>query len=750
MAEFTFTEEIDDIPPGPRPRARQGSIFWEVVAVVIGLFALFLMISLFVGPEGGSLIGPVGQGTSRLLVFLFGNIMAFTIPAFLMWFAVQLFLGYRTRWSPGRSLGICMLVLAATGMLALPNADDPTVRTETFSRAGAVGTFMVEWEGLRLVGTFGVIGAAMILGAMALVGFVMITRVSLSGLVLRAVTKIRERREAAPRVIDVAQPAGKATSLFARSRPASNTPIVEDEDGDEDAPAAAPEPERASSASRDAGLLGGLFGRKEKEALLSEPDPEEQEDYELQPSYDEDALAASRALEEARIDEEYERALREEEKRLKGGVTELDEEEAEEDDIVFHDATGSLPVLKGNPANDEEDEVDDAVLGDGLAKLFPNRWEKEGEDVVRRAPKKKAGPDDEVIRGRAEGRAFRHAAQDPEPEFDEEDLPEDGEGDGDDPLFNEELDTRPAGPLAAQKAASVSAVERDEELAAERKRVLGAYRLPDVQQLDDPPKIDTRMSREEMLEISQTLERTFADFGIAVKVVEVKQGPVVTRFELKPAPGVKVSRIVGLEHDVALAMKAASVRIVAPIPGKAAVGIEIPNKNRAGVYLKELVSCSEFWEHSSPLAFALGKTIEGTPYFADLKKMPHLLIAGATGAGKSVCLNTVICSLLYSTAPRPRPPDDGGPQARRAVDLPRYPAPHLAGGLRRQARRGRAALGRRADGGALQEARRVQRPQHRRLQRDRPEPREAGPPSTAARTSSRCRTWSSSWTNSPT
>ncbi|MCC6546232.1 DNA translocase FtsK [Candidatus Sumerlaeota bacterium] len=643
MADLTFTDDAADLPR-PRRHFRENSLTWEIIAVVIALFSVFLMISLLVGPDGDSLIGPVGTTTSRALRFLFGNFVAFAIPAFVLWFAFQLFFGYRARWSPTRSLGICVLVLAATGMLALPHADNVDLRPETFARAGAIGTFMVEWEGLRLVGTFGMIGAAMVLVAMAIVGFVMITRVSLSDATIRMVAKVRERRAAAPRVIDVAQSV-PVPSLFSRQRWTKAVPAEAPErvtESTDDVPTQ-PTPSRSSRASRDSGMFGGIFARS-KDGLLSEALPEEQEEYEFNAGYDEDALAASRALEEARIDEEYERALIAEESNP---AVALADDEDEGEDIIFHDGNIATPILEGNPANEEDD--DDAV-GDGLAKLFPKRWKKSADGAISR--RKNINDIDEAeVRDRAESRALRQASDDLDEVQDDDELADGEAGEENDPLFDESLDARPAGPMAARQAAAISAVEREDEVAAERREILGAYKLPDIQLLDDPPRVDTRMSREEMLEISQTLERTFADFGIAVKVIEVKQGPVVTRFELKPAPGVKVSRIVGLEHDVALAMRASSVRVVAPIPGKAAVGIEIPNKNRAGVYVKELVSCSEFWDHSSPLAFALGKTIEGQPYFADLKKMPHLLIAGATGAGKSVCLNTIICSLLYRQRP---------------------------------------------------------------------------------------------------
>jgi S-DNA-T family DNA segregation ATPase FtsK/SpoIIIE len=135
------------------------------------------------------------------------------------------------------------------------------------------------------------------------------------------------------------------------------------------------------------------------------------------------------------------------------------------------------------------------------------------------------------------------------------------------------------------------------------------------------------------------------------KVTEVHPGPVITRYELEPAPGIKVNRIVSLADDLALALKALSVRVIAPIPGKAVVGVEIPNKNRAIVYIREILSSSQFQNSPSWLTLALGKDIAGSPYVVDLVQMPHLLIAGATGAGKSVCINSLIVSMVCKASP---------------------------------------------------------------------------------------------------
>ena len=177
------------------------------------------------------------------------------------------------------------------------------------------------------------------------------------------------------------------------------------------------------------------------------------------------------------------------------------------------------------------------------------------------------------------------------------------------------------------------------------------YEVPSIELLNLPQKKVVSISQEEIYDISARLEQTLREFTIEARVTEVVQGPVVTRFELQPAPGVKVNRIAGLDREIAMALLADSVRIQAPIPGKAAIGVEIPNKKTNAVVLRDILSCEEFQNHASPLAFGLGKDISGQPVICDLAGMPHLLIAGATGAGKSVCLNSIIVSILMRMPP---------------------------------------------------------------------------------------------------
>ena len=184
------------------------------------------------------------------------------------------------------------------------------------------------------------------------------------------------------------------------------------------------------------------------------------------------------------------------------------------------------------------------------------------------------------------------------------------------------------------------------------RKVAEGYHLPDPQDLLDPPPASTTQQTDQILEsASKILANTLHNFGIAGKITEVHPGPVISMYEFEPGPGIKVARIVSLAHELAMALKAGSVRIVAPLPGKSTVGIEVPNPVRETVALQEILTSDPYVRSQSRLTLALGKDIVGRPYVADLKKMPHLLVAGATGAGKSVGLNSMLLSLLFAAHP---------------------------------------------------------------------------------------------------
>ncbi len=180
---------------------------------------------------------------------------------------------------------------------------------------------------------------------------------------------------------------------------------------------------------------------------------------------------------------------------------------------------------------------------------------------------------------------------------------------------------------------------------------LGPFKLPSASLLDEVEKREVKVDKESIQANARILEKKLKDYGIDGKVTEVRPGPVVTMYEFEPAPGIKVSRISNLSDDLAMALSAVSIRIVAPIPGKSVVGIEIPNKVRQTVYLREIIESDLFSASRMFLALALGKTIAGEPFVAELTKMPHLLVAGSTGSGKSVSLNSMICSVLFRATP---------------------------------------------------------------------------------------------------
>ncbi len=201
--------------------------------------------------------------------------------------------------------------------------------------------------------------------------------------------------------------------------------------------------------------------------------------------------------------------------------------------------------------------------------------------------------------------------------------------------------------------APAAVVERSERVEKERQVPLfdapKSGELPPLKLLDDPPVHEASYSQEALEAMSRLVELKLKDFGIDVEVVAVQPGPVITRYEMRPAPGVKVSQISSLSKDLARSLSAISVRVVEVIPGKSVMGLEIPNEKREIVTLGEIIKSKAYDEVASPLALALGKDIGGVPMCADLAKMPHLLIAGTTGSGKSVAINAMVLSLLYKS-----------------------------------------------------------------------------------------------------
>ena len=228
-----------------------------------------------------------------------------------------------------------------------------------------------------------------------------------------------------------------------------------------------------------------------------------------------------------------------------------------------------------------------------------------------------------------------------QPERIEEELP--GEPAGDEKKSRRA--TKMGAEAVAMEAAQVEQMAAQTDAAPKKE-----YRTPPLSLLTKGKKAGGD-SDAHLRETARKLQETLHNFGVNVTITNVSCGPAVTRYELQPEQGVKVSKIVGLTDDIKLNLAAADIRIEAPIPGKAAVGVEVPNKENAVVHLRDLLESGEFKNSSSAIAFAAGRDIAGKPVVADIAKMPHLLVAGATGSGKSVCINTMIISILYKASP---------------------------------------------------------------------------------------------------
>jgi S-DNA-T family DNA segregation ATPase FtsK/SpoIIIE len=233
-------------------------------------------------------------------------------------------------------------------------------------------------------------------------------------------------------------------------------------------------------------------------------------------------------------------------------------------------------------------------------------------------------------------------------EYDENGYEDDAQYDDDEPVGEVEKTHRPSKPKIHIAPVSEDKADQDKDY---EPQIIGEYHLPSLDLLHDSPKIPANKIQNSLINDAQLLEETLLEFGVSARVADIERGPAITRYELEPAPGVKVQRITNLSDDIALAMRAAVVRIVAPIPGKNRVGIEVPNADSASVFLKDVLSTNEFQSSSSKLTLSLGKDIAGKPMIADLSEMPHLMIAGTTGSGKTVCVNGIIMSMLLNASP---------------------------------------------------------------------------------------------------
>ena len=205
-----------------------------------------------------------------------------------------------------------------------------------------------------------------------------------------------------------------------------------------------------------------------------------------------------------------------------------------------------------------------------------------------------------------------------------------------------------APPAAKPKAAP----KKRKPLTVAATPIIGNYQLPPLDFLQHPDlTVKPTESKEELMANARLMQQTLAQFEIEVSLGDITKGPTITRYELHPAPGVKLEKITALSNNIAAALKAERIHILAPVPGKSSVGIEVPNPVKSKVIVRDLFESEEWRNSKAKIPIALGKDVYGHPIVADLSEMPHILIAGSTGSGKSVCINAIITSLLYRFSP---------------------------------------------------------------------------------------------------
>lgn len=305
-----------------------------------------------------------------------------------------------------------------------------------------------------------------------------------------------------------------------------------------------------------------------------------------------------------------------------------------------------------SPVAETEDEKTKRLLDQQLAAFRAKRNEPINILTPDNTEIEEVGTEDEEAEKEGELRALREAAMETPDQKkggrkgkgkEDQSQPQDGpqepvatdeepqrDGDGDGPVLSAEI----GGFTPAQPAKTVI-----------------PYQLPPPDKLSEPPMDAGTVDRDAIELYSHTLEKTLLNFGVEGKVVNVSPGPVINRYEIELAPGIKVSRVLSLQDDISMAVGGQKIRIQAPIPGKAAIGIEIPNTERQVVHFKHILMSDAFRKGKAKLPVVVGKTISGMPFVTDIAKMPHLLIAGQTGSGKSVCINSLICSLLMTKTP---------------------------------------------------------------------------------------------------
>ena len=537
-----------------------------------------------------NLVGPFGANLADLLYQIFG-LTAFAIPLVLFLFGWWQWNENRSPLSRSKVVGTLMMMVALTGIFTILSNNQPP---KAFYLGGTIGRWLVYGEMAGLSVFLGSVGAVFALVLLFMIGLVITTQISIVGTFIQF-NPLEQRTEKLN---------GEGRGFWSRrnqGRIATSEPGIQ-------------------------GLAPGIRGLEN--------------------------AASSPAIELPRVSRRRGREAAESSTGSSTGRL-----------LPASSSAFSTPDAPATPG--EEIKITPQAIESPYTSLTIDRTSDISQTAL--APKSAAGavPTQAQASGSPSGsasarkpRAASSTKRTPRKTTAEvDDLPWHEEGDSGSDDFDAAI-ANPTRTIADMMAsASVVRPEPREELETSRPikvpksvpRPLSDYKLPSTEMLT-PPAPRSEMAETELLERARQLAEKCNEFNVSGQVMQISPGPVVTTFEFKPDPGVKYSRVTSLVDDLCLGLKAESIRIDR-IPGKSTVGIEVPNSNREMIRLREVIESKKFRETGSSLTFAIGKTIDGSNYAADLAKMPHLLIAGATGAGKSVMLNAILVSLLYKSTP---------------------------------------------------------------------------------------------------
>ncbi len=582
----------------------------EIIALSMMGITLFTLLACMSAYQGKNLCGSTGEGLAVLLLGAFGYASYLLVLCLAVW-SVVLFFRIDGESVGLRASGLLLCLVSASALAAhlFGQAERP------FPVGGVVGEFINDQ--LLVAGGLGIIGTRIVLVVLFLITFVLATDIHVytsllvgAGFVARKAVGAKEAlsqaRIDAAEARENARAMREAKLLEARSSAAA-----------------------VATATRK--------GRGAKSSELDAGDLSERELAAFEALEGIDGASIPASMLERRLEDELGSSPSRSRSTAKGKRKAKDEPAAKRG---LFDAFKTKPGKSGVTAEleDEEDEDED----DRDAELAEDEeWVYEDED------------EDEDEEEEEEDEYEEDEYEDEE-EDEDEDPADDGPAAESDDLAGDVGLAVAAGAVVVKSkddlepppelnpAGDVVDVELVEQ---------GPYCYPGADLLDDQEEVDQEELDEILTEKTKVLERTLASFKVEARVVEIQKGPVISMFEMELAPGIKVEKVRSLEDDLAIALRARTVRIVAPIPGKNTIGIEVPNPIRESVRLKPLLTSKEFTDHNFALPIFLGRDAAGRAMIVDLAKMPHLLVAGATGSGKSVCLNTIIVSWLFTRSP---------------------------------------------------------------------------------------------------